>query len=134
VPLLEYLDGLGAPVAVVDRAGVLKAANSQLCALVSQDLSLLRGKRGGDVFECSYAQLPEGCGQTIHCSACTIRRAVTETLETGRSQECIPASLRQGDPGEPRQAELLISTERAGSHVLLRIDMLNGRRLADEGA
>jgi len=131
VPLVEYLDGLGVPVAVVDRDGVVKAANRQLCDLVRQDLSSVRGKRGGDVFECAYAGLPGGCGQTIHCSACAIRRAVTETMDSGISRERVPASLQQGDPGRPRQAELLISTQRVGSHVLLRIDMMDGRSLLD---
>ena len=134
MPLLQYLDGLSAPVAVVDSEGVLEAANTQLCELVNQELSSVRGKRGGDVFGCEYAGLPGGCGHTAHCSACTIRRAVTETLRTGRSQECIPASLQEGSPGLARPVELLISTERVGSHVLLRIDMMDGRRLLDERA
>ena len=131
MPLLEYLDVLGAPVAVVDTDGTVKAANRQLCELVQQDLSAIEGKKGGDVFECEYARLPEGCGQTTHCSACTIRRTVTETLDTGLSRVCVPAYLQQGRPGHSRRVELLISTERAGSHVLLRIDMLDGRQLVD---
>jgi len=131
MPLIEYLDGLGAPVAVVDRDGVVRAASRQLCDLVKQDLSSVRHRKGGDVFECAYAGLPEGCGQTIHCSACAIRRAVTETLSSGVSRERVPASLQQGDPERPRRVELLVSTERVGSHVLLRIDMLNGRNLLD---
>jgi hypothetical protein len=118
-------------VAVVDRDGVLKAANRQLCELVKQDLSSVQGRKGGDVFECAYASLPGGCGQTIHCSACAIRRAVTDTLDSGVSQERVPASLQEGDPGRARRVELLISTERAGNHVLLRIDMLDGRDLVD---
>jgi hypothetical protein len=134
MPLVQYLDGLRAPVAVVDPDGVVQAANTQLCELVNQDLSSIRGRLGGDVFECEYAVLPEGCGHTAHCSGCTIRRAVTETLRTGRSQEQIPASLQKGSPGRARPVELLISTERVGSHVLLRIDMLDGRRLLEEKA
>ena len=134
MPLMQYLDGLMAPVAVVDSEGVLQAANAQLCELVGQDLSSVRGRRGGDVFECEYAGLPGGCGHTDHCSACTIRREVTETLRTGRSRERVRASLRQGSPGHARRVELLISTERAGNHVLLRIDMLDGRTLLDERA
>lgn len=134
MPLMQYLNGLMAPVAVVDPEGVLQAANTQLCELVSQDLSAVRGKRGGDVFECEYAGLPGGCGHTDHCSACTIRREVTETMRTGRSRERVPASLQQGSPGRARPVELLISTERVGSHVLLRIDMMDGRRLLEERA
>ena len=131
VPLVEYLDGLGAPVAVVDAQVILRAANRQLRELVHQDLSSIEGKRGGDVFECAYARLPEGCGQTVHCSACAIRRAVTETYRTGVSQERVPASLREGASGKARPVELLISTERVGNHVLLRVDSLDGRPLIE---
>jgi PAS domain-containing protein len=134
MPLLDYLDGLRAPVAVVDSDGVLRAANRQLCELVGKDLSSVRGNRGGDVFECAYAGLPGGCGRTSHCSGCTIRRAVTETLTTGVSRDRVPASLQEGSPGRARPIELLISTERVGNHVLLRIDMMGGRRLLEDRA
>jgi PAS domain-containing protein len=131
VPLVEYLDGLGAPVAVVDHDGVVRAANEKLCELLSQDPSSVRGKLGGDVFECEYAALPEGCGRTIHCSACAIRRTVTDTFDSGISRERVPASLRQGNPGQARSIDLLISTERVGSHVLMRIDMLDGQSMLE---
>lgn len=131
VPLLTYLDGLGAPVAVVDSEGTVRAANRQLCELVKQDLSSIEGSKGGDVFECVHAQLPEGCGQTIHCSACTIRRTVMETHSTGHSRERVPASLLAGRPGSARRSELLISTEKVGDYVFLRVDALDGRRLLE---
>ncbi|HYW69260.1 MAG TPA: hypothetical protein VE960_06610 [bacterium] len=134
MPLMDYLDGLRAPVAVVDSDGVLKVASRKLCELVGKDLSSVRDKLGGDVFECAYAGLPEGCGRTAHCSGCTIRHAVTETLRTGVSRDHVPASLRRGSPGRASPVELLISTERVGSHVLLRVDMLDGRKLWEDGA
>ena len=129
--LMAYLDELAAPVAVVDADGTVKATNKQLCEFVQQDLSSIRGKQGGDVFECVNARLPEGCGQTIHCSACTIRNTVMETLRTGRSRAQVPASLHAGKPGHARQSELLISTERVGSYVFLRIDALDGHKLLE---
>jgi hypothetical protein len=131
MPLLEYLDGLGAPVAVVDGDRRVRAANKQLCGLLHQDLSSIEGKRGGEVFECAYAQLPEGCGQTIHCSACAAKRTVMETYHTGVSRERVPACLQEGTPDNPRRVELLISTERIANYVLVRIDMLDGRQLVD---
>lgn len=131
MPLVQYLDGLGAPVVVVDADGTVRAANRQLRELVRQDLSSIEGRKGGDVFECAYATLPEGCGKTIHCSACAIRRTVTETYRTGLSQVRVPACLNAGSPDDVRRAELLISTERVGSYVLLRIDAIDSRPLVD---
>jgi hypothetical protein len=129
MPLMEFLDGLGAPIVLVDGDGVVRAASARVCELLGKELSSVNGERGGDVFECAYAAMPEGCGRTIHCSGCTVRNTVMETLRTGVSAERVPASLRQGRPGRARDIELLISTERAGDHVLLRIDMLDGRKL-----
>ncbi len=86
----------------------------------------MEGSRGGDVFGCIYAHLPEGCGQTMHCSACTVRRTVMETHRTGRSQTRVPAHMRQGKPEDVHDVELLISTELVGSRVLLRVDSLDG--------
>jgi PAS domain-containing protein len=131
MPLLPYLDGLGAPVVVVDAEGTIRAANRQVRELVQQDLSSIEGRKGGDVFECAHARLSEGCGQTIHCSACAIRRTVMETHRTGRSREGVPASLQAGTPGNARRSELLISTERVGDYVFLRIDALDGRQLLE---
>ena len=129
MPLLQYLDGLGAPIAVVDAGGTIRTANKQACAFLQQDLSSIEGRSGGDVFECAYARLPEGCGQTIHCSGCAIRRAVMETHGTGRSRLRVPASLNAGAPDAVRPVQLLISTEKVRDVVLLRVDTVNGQQL-----
>ena len=126
MPLVDYLDGLGAPVLVVDGEGTVRAANQQAQELVRQDLSSIEGSRGGDVFGCIYAHLPEGCGYTMHCGACTVRRTVMETHRTGRSRTRVPAYVRQDRPGDAHQVELLVSTELVGNHVLLRVDSLDG--------
>jgi PAS domain-containing protein len=129
LPLLEYLDGLGAPIVVVDADVTVRMANQRACALLKRDLSMVQGKKGGEVFECAYALLPGGCGYTMHCSGCAIRRAVTETYRTGRSCLRVPACLHPDTPGAEREVELLISTEKVGEVVLLRIDEVDGERL-----
>jgi len=74
------------------------------------------------VFECANAKLPEGCGNTIHCSGCTIRRNVMDTQETGRRHFRVPAYLNQGNPESYQQIRFLISTEKVEGIVLLRIE------------
>ncbi len=121
VPLQQYLDSLGVPVTVVGADAAV------LMASASADKVLARGRplpglRMGDVFECANAQLPGGCGRTIHCSGCTLRRTVTDTFATGRSHLRVPASLRRGRNGEGDAVDLRITTEKAGGVVLLRVD------------
>ena len=122
MPLLDFLNGLGVPVLVADIDGVVQVANKHLLELVGKGLPQVRGQRGGDVFECAYAHLPEGCGRTVHCSGCAIRRAVTETFITGKSLHKVPAYLNRGVVTQFLQLGLLISTEKAWGMVLLRID------------
>ena len=128
VPLLDFLDGLGMPVLVVDRDVVATFANRPLLDLLGKDLPRVKGHRGGDVFECAYAQLPGGCGNTYHCSGCAIRRAVTETFTTGKSLRNVPAYLNRDMATLMLQLALIISTEKAWGMVLLRIDHIGPKQ------
>ena len=120
--LVEYLDGLNEPVVVVDGEGTVKSANQQARTLLKKDLPDIEGYRGGEVFECKHSKQPEGCGNTIHCSGCVIRKTVMDTFETGKSYLKMPASLNhQTRDGEARVC-YLISTEKVAGVVLLRID------------
>ena len=122
MPLRDFLDGLGVPVVAVDSDVVVSMANKPLLALLGKNFSQVRGQRGGDVFECAYARLPGGCGRTVHCSGCAIRRAVTETFTTGRSLRGVLAYLNRDAITQFLQLGMLISTEKVWGMVLLRID------------
>ena len=132
MPLLDFLDGLGVPVLATDGDGVVQMANKPLLELVGKGLSQVRGQRGGDVFECAYARLPEGCGRTVHCSGCTIRRAVMETFLTGKSLHRVLAYLNRDRVTEFLQLGMLISTEKAWGMVLLRIDHIGAEQPPQE--
>ena len=122
MPLRQYLDGLGSPIVVVDRDVRVAMANRQACDLLKKDLSQIEGFRPGNVFECAYAYLPEGCGRAVHCGGCTIRRAVTETMQSGEGVTRKPAFIQGRAAGGGQQIEMLISTELIAGVVLLRID------------
>jgi hypothetical protein len=74
--------------------------------------------------ECANARLPGGCGKTIHCVGCAIRRAVTHTFLTGKSHLREPAWLDREKDGKVTRLALLVSTEKRESCVLLRIDSI----------
>jgi hypothetical protein len=122
MPLLEYLDGLGVSIVVVDAQGVVQTANEPARALLQKDLPEIEGYKGGDVFECQYAKLPEGCGHTVHCSGCAIRRTVMSTFHTGQNRSRVPACLNREASDGIHETQFLISTEKVGDVVLLRID------------
>lgn len=131
MPLREYLDHLDAPVLVVDGDAVVKTANKAAQDLLQKDLFQIEGYLGGKVFECVHSAEPEGCGQTIHCSGCTIRITVMETLNTGKNHLRVPASLDCKTKVGVCGIHYLISTEKLGNVVLLRVDEVNPKETCE---
>ena len=122
VPFQRYIDSLPLPVLVVDRHVVVKAVNRRACEALGKEPLEIVQHLGGNVFECARARLPEGCGNTVHCSGCAIRRSVTRTFETGEPQKGVPAVLRRGGTTSLRDIALTITTVRSGDIVMLRVD------------
>lgn len=120
--LIDFLNRLDAPVVMVNTLGCVSSANNNALTIIQKELQDVEGFSGGDVFECAYAKLPEGCGKTIHCNGCTIRNTVMDTLLTGQSHLETPAYLNRGNPEDTCEIQFLISTEKVNEVVLLRID------------
>jgi len=125
VDLRTFLDNLAVPVIVVDATGTVSNANKQARALLYKNMPDIKGYRSGDVFECAYAKLPEGCGKTIHCDGCTIRMTVMDTFQSGKSHLKTPACLCRGTPDKCDSIDIFISTEKVNNVVLLRIDRID---------
>lgn len=122
VKLVDFIDSLNAAVVVVDAAGSIISANKQARVLLHKDMADVVGLQGGEVFECAYAKLPEGCGNTTHCDGCTIRNTVMDSFLSGKSHLKKPAYLIHGTPDNNQEVQFLISTEKVNDVVLLRID------------
>jgi PAS domain-containing protein len=122
--LSDFLDSLFVPVAVVNETGKIKMANRQARDLLKKNLPEIEGQPSGDVFECVNSGLPGGCGNTIHCSGCAIRNAVMDTFQSGKSQVTTPAYFNRRDPDDVHKIGMLISTEKVGPLVMLRVDRI----------
>ncbi len=116
--LSTLLDSLEAPIVMVDEGHAVRVLNRAASELLGMDRDTCTGREFGLVFECEHARTPEGCGRAIHCSGCAIRRAIQTTVATGQGVTRQPATLKWED-GTVR---LLITTEKAGSMILMRID------------
>lgn len=125
VSLTEYMESIPAAVVTVTHEGTINSANQKALALLGKSPAQIQGFKGGDVFECENARLPEGCGHTMHCSACTIRNTVMDTVKTGKPHQKVPAYLKQHSDNGPHHIELLISTEKKGGVVFLKVDEIN---------
>jgi PAS domain-containing protein len=97
MPLGEYLDELGSPVILVDGNGRVLAVNQKLADVLGVDRSSIVGLLGGEALACVRSRLPEGCGRTVHCRDCAVRRAVEEVARTGKPRERVPAYLDRAE-------------------------------------
>jgi hypothetical protein len=124
MPLTSYLDKFEKPVFLINSEGRILSANNAAYEALNKKPSRVNDHLGGDAFECDYAKLPGGCGNTIHCKTCTVRLTVTDTMLTGKSHTDI---LAYGDfhfvTGR-MNLKFIISTEKIGDKVLLRIDKI----------
>jgi PAS domain-containing protein len=121
--LSEFLETLDDPVIVVDDDGVVVNANTRAQNLLNRDRDRIAGKRGGDIIECEHSRSPGGCGSTEHCrTGCVIRRSVTHTFSTGEALQGQTAYQMVFTSSGVNESRFVISTEKAGNLVLLRID------------
>ena len=121
-PLADFLDTLAVPVVVAGDDAVGEAANRAALRHLGKEPDQVAGRWTGDVFECAHAAFPEGCGRTIHCSGCAIRRTVEHTYRTGVGHHQVPATLKMARNGEEEVEALKITTERIGGRVLLKVE------------
>jgi len=118
--LASFLEDFALPVAAVDGYGRVIAGNGILQRVLSKAPAEIRGFLGGEVMECKYARLPEGCGNTVHCRDCAIRQTVQRTIAERRDQTDVPAYL---DRAEGRM-DMVISTRYVDGNVLLILESM----------
>jgi PAS domain-containing protein len=116
----EYLDQLEDPVLVVNGDARVVAANARAARLLGRDRAELAGLLTGEALACAHARLPGGCGKTVHCRECTIRRGVDRVAQTGVAIEGAPAYL-ETDAG---RAELRISVRALDGLVKVVVEEL----------
>ena len=95
-------------------------------------VSKIKGVHLGEAIVCPYARLPGGCGQTIHCRSCTVRLTIHDTYTTGRSHYDVPAYQDVCFAREVKTICFLISTEKSGEFVLLKIHEVKDKKCEEE--
>ena len=129
-PMQEYLDELRPPVLVVQDNARVIAANAAARKMLTKEQLEICGELAGEVIGCMHAREPGGCGQTVHCKGCAVRRSVAHTHATGEALYGVHAYQDILTPNGIRTAWFELTTERAGDLVLLRIDDVGVERPA----
>jgi PAS domain S-box-containing protein len=129
-----------APVLIllVNRDRRILQINGAACDFTGMSASEMTGHAFGQAMRCLNAlDDPLGCGHGPICTDCPVRRAVLDTLESGRSHYQIEAVLPFDVGGTRRPLTLLVSTTRIGHMgepvALVTILDITGRKAdADE--
>ncbi len=117
-----YLEELAIPVLVVESDVTASFANRAARELLGMSEDDLRHRAVGEVFTCIHAKQPEGCGRTIHCSGCAIRRSILASADTGEPQVNVPATMKWGDAEDPSEVALQVTTLKQGEVILLKVE------------
>ena len=133
--LSSFLDRLPVPVLLLNEQRSVILANER-----ARTVFPVAGAAGGtpvavgNMIECAHARLPQGCGGTVYCAACQVRRSVNLTFESGRPQTDVEAvrDVETG-AGEVHQ-RIRFSTEKLGESVLLRLESPGFQRVDRPGA
>lgn len=120
--LAEFVEELPVPVLIVDNDCRISMANGSAYRMLGVNKDRMEDKKSGEIMECQNARLPGGCGNTVHCRACTIRNTVMATYADGKVREMVPAYLDTQSDGQENQVMFYISTALVSGKVLLQID------------
>ncbi len=120
----EFLNHFDFPVLLVKAELGIEIANRSACAMLGRNPESFKGKWPGDVAECIYAKESDGCGRHTCCTGCTIRKTLLDTFATGRNHLNVAASITPLPREMPQPAQILVSTEKVGDFVLLRLEKI----------
>jgi hypothetical protein len=121
-PLWEFVDELSTPILLVREDMRVVAANAAARKLLPEPLVELVGLLCGEVIGCLHSKEEGGCGKTVHCLSCAIRKCVTYTSVTGESCFDVPAYPDIGLLSGNTAVQFRISTGKKRNFVLLRIE------------
>lgn len=118
--LQQFLDTLPVPVIVIDDKNAVMTMNVRACELLGRKPGEAEAPLCAEVFDCMHSSAPDGCGRTIHCVGCAIRRSVTTTFNSGVPQFRVPATRSVISVDDISEAVLTVDTVKIGNLVALR--------------
>ncbi|MFA5331842.1 MAG: PAS domain-containing protein [Methanoregula sp.] len=121
----KFLDQLDAPVFLVDENVNVLAANRMACAMAGKPIHEIKGNLCGRIFECRNASLPGGCGKTVFCLGCAIRKSVNDTKETKKPVVRRPAVVHRSTSLGKDEIRFFVTTRIDGDVILLRLDQVS---------
>jgi PAS domain-containing protein len=120
--LRELLERLNAPVVITDQNAMIVAVNDEAASIIGRPTTEIEGFLCGDVIGCVNPTTEKECGETEECDDCDLRNLIENTYKTGETKNDVRAFATVLEFGVRRKVYFLISAEKLGDVVLLRID------------
>lgn len=120
----DELDRFPGPVLLVDAEARILGANRQGSAALQWPEGEMDRLLVGDALICRQSDEAGGCGHAPDCETCAILRTIADTAASGRSHSRVAAGADIQRVGGLARVNCVISTEKAGDAVLLRLDEL----------
>ena len=118
VPLQSFIDSFPFPVLVMGSSLQPIAINKPGAEATHRPAEIHCDETIGNVFECEHSRLPEGCGRTVHCSGCVLRRTLEHTNESGEPSFNVPATIST----DTQDAAFYVSTLKADGRIFVKLD------------
>jgi PAS domain-containing protein len=96
-------------------------ANPSACHFVGKEFEEIQGHLMGEVMPCIHSFHSHGCGKTVHCKACAIRKAVTTTFLTGNPAFEVDSYHDIMTKDGQKRVHLKVSTMKKWDTILLKL-------------
>ena len=122
---------------VLDEQRQLLYMNRTMAEFIGRSEDELRNQQACGIVGCVNAlENPRGCGYGHDCESCTLRQALTDTLETGKSYRNVERHMTIARGDERRKVVLSGSTSlihsAAGVNLLLTLEDVTERKEAEK--
>jgi hypothetical protein len=121
MPIDSFLRSIDVPVLMVDAHARVVSANTRALAELKRGRTDLEDHLCGEIIECEHSRLPGGCGGTVHCTGCEIRKCVEHTARTGQPSAAVAAVQHSFLAGGVQTRRYSVSTEKRGDAIMLRM-------------
>lgn len=118
VSLQSFINSFSFPIVVVNSSFDPVAINRSAANSSHLSIQLAPDTTLGNVVECKYSHLPEGCGKTVHCSGCVLRRTVEDTHTSGRPAVMVPAAINTSS----EEVGFYVSTVKTENRIFVKLD------------
>ena len=122
---------------LVDGDHRIQKANRQAVAAAGAGAGGLLGRRAGEALHCAHLRDdPRGCGFGPACAHCSLRHAVTATIDSGRGHQQLEVAMMSGPAEAARTNTYLLSTRRlnvrGAPRALVTMQDITSRKQAEE--